>query len=202
MTPPGGAATTIVETKSFTPGKPDASLFVLPEACAKQGPPVHVSTASERFAAETGGNGADFVDATTGPGSPNSCAMLLRVVKAGTMEPVTKFKIALDLQVDFDHPASYVIGASTVGGPMFSGGHLKEYTAQVQNGVLRVDNVPDHFDLEMIFSNDGAGSAVIYRKCSGPQTVLLYVVKNIDKLSDGADWMWVKSGKYATVPPR
>jgi len=62
--------------------------------------------------------------------------------------------------------------------------------------------VPASFDLEMTFAggNKGASSALLYRKCAGPQTVLLYVVKNPDKVSDGADWMWVKSGKFATVP--
>ena len=105
MTPPGGsAATTIIETKQFSPAKPAASLFTLPEPCAKAGPPVHVPNASERFAAETGGNGADFVDATRGPGSPNACAMLLRVVRAGSMQSIPNFQVAVDLTYDFDHP--------------------------------------------------------------------------------------------------
>jgi hypothetical protein len=43
---------------------------------------------------------------------------------------------------------------------------------------------------------------MLYRKCAGSQTVLLFVAKNPDKVSDGADWMWVKAGKLATVPAR
>jgi len=44
---------------------------------------------------------------------------------------------------------------------------------------------------------------MIYRHCFAPQTVLLYVVKNPAKLSDGGDWLYVKSGKYANMnPPR
>jgi hypothetical protein len=30
--------------------------------------------------------------------------------------------------------------------------------------------------------------------------VLLYVVKNPTNISGGGDWLWVKSGKYPTVP--
>jgi len=40
-------------------------------------------------------------------------------------------------------------------------------------------------------------SSLVYRHCAGPETVLLYVVQNPDKISDGGDWMWVKSGQYA-----
>jgi hypothetical protein len=200
MTPPGGAASTIIETKQFSAAKPSAALFVLPEPCAKAGPPVHVPTSAERFASETGGNGADFVDATTGPGSPNSCAMLFRVVRAGSMQPVTNFQVALDLSEDLDHPAHYVFGASSAGHPAtFSGGALKEYTSQLRNGVLRLENVPDHFDLELAFGAAGMSGGNMYRHCAGSQTVLLYVVKNPDKISDGGDWMWVQSGKFATV---
>ena len=200
MTPPGGATTTVVEVKQYSLTKPAGALFVLPPACANAPPPP--PTASQRFATETGDDGANFVDATMGPGSANSCTMLMRFVKAGSLQPLSNFQVALDLAYDQNNPAHYVMGGSPSGRTVFSGGHLKEYTAQIQNGVLRIDNVPASFDLEITFAggNNGASSATLYRKCSGPQTVLLYVVKNPDKLSDGADWIWVKSGKLATVP--
>jgi hypothetical protein len=199
LTPPGGAATTVIDTKQFSTAKPDAALFVLPEPCAKAGPPVHVPTSAERFAAATGDDGANFDDATIGPGSANSCGMLLRVVRAGSMQPVTAFQVAVDLAYDIDHPPAYTIGMSDTLHSTFAGGALKEYTAQLQNGVLRLDNVPDHFELELAFGRPGSSSALIYRHCAGPRTVLFYVVKNPDKISDGGDWMWVKSGKFATV---
>ena len=204
MTPPGGATTTIMEVKQFRAVKPDSGLFALPEACVKDGPLVQVPTPEERVAGETGGNAADFVDATMPPGSPNSCTILFRPVRAGSMQPLSNFQVALDLNYDMEHPAHYVMGTSPSGRTVFSGGSLKEYTAQMQNGVLRVENVPDHFDVEMTFAggNAGASSALIYRHCAGPQTVLLFVVKNPDKVSDGADWMWVKSGKFATTSGR
>jgi hypothetical protein len=199
MTPPGGAATTLIETKQFSFTKPPAAIFALPAACANAAPPP--PTAAERFAAETGDAGANFVDATMGPGSPDSCTMAMRFVQAGSMQPLSDFQVALDLAYDQNNPPHYVMGGSPSGRTVFSGGHLKEYTAQIQNGVLRVPNVPPSFDFEITFAggNKGAGSAILYRKCSGPQTVLLYVVKNPDKLGEGADWMWVKSGKFAAV---
>jgi hypothetical protein len=110
--------------------------------------------------------------------------------------------VALDLAYDQNNPPHYVMGGSPSGRTVYSGGHLKEYTADIHNGVLRVDNIPASFDLELTFGggNKGASSALLYRKCSGPQTVLLFVVKNPNKVSDGADYIWVKSGKFATVP--
>jgi hypothetical protein len=41
----------------------------------------------------------------------------------------------------------------------------------------------------------GSSDALIYRQCFGPQTTLVLVVKNPNQLSDGADWLWRKSGK-------
>jgi len=200
MTPPGGATITVIETKEFSAAKPNAALFVLPPACANAPPPP--PTAAQRFASETGDDSAHFDDASMGPGSSNSCTMLMRFVAAGTMQPLSDFQVALDLAYDMDHPGHYVMGGSASGRTVFSGGHLKEYTADIHNGVLRVENVPAAFDVELTFAggNKGASSALLYRKCSGPQTVLLFVVKNPNKTSDGADFMWVKSGKYATVP--
>jgi len=32
--------------------------------------------------------------------------------------------------------------------------------------------------------------------------VMLHVSKSPDKLSEGADWMWVRSGKFATAPAK
>jgi hypothetical protein len=200
MTAPGAAPATVIETRQFSFTKPPAGLFVLPPACANAPPPPPPPT--QRFAADTGDDGANFVDATMGPGSPNSCTMLMRFVKAGSMQPLSDFQVALDLAYDQDHPPHYVMGGSPSGRSVFSGGELKEYTAQIQNGVLRVPNVPAAFDIEITFAggNKGAGSALLYRKCTGPQTVLLYVVRNPDNLSQGADWIWAKSGKFASAP--
>jgi hypothetical protein len=197
MTPPGGPTSTLLETKQLSLAKPAASLFVLPAGC---GPPP--LTAVQRFAAETGDDAANFAEAAMGPASPNSCTMLMRFVSAGSMQPLTNFQVALDLDFDQNHPPHYVMGGSPSGRSTFSGGHLKEYTAEIRNGVLRIDNVPSTFNIELTFAggNKGASSAILYRKCAGPQTVLMYVVKNPDKVSDGADWMWVKSGKFATLP--
>ena len=202
MTAPGGKPlpmpNPVIEMKQFSAAKPPASALAMPPSCAAATPPAHVPTNTERVATEIGGKSEDLVEAIMGPGSKNSCTMLLRIVGAGAMQPVASgYALALDLNVDLDHPAHYVMG----GAAKFSGGSIQDYTGQMQNGLLRVDNVPEHFDVEMTYPGGGA-SALIYRKCEGPQTVLLYVLKNPAKLSDGGDWMWVKSGKFATVPGR
>jgi len=202
ITQAGGQPQVVSEIKQISVGAPLASLFVLPADCAAAASAPRIPTEAERIAAETGGNAADFANAIYGPGSQDSCSVLFRVVRAGSMEPVAQFQVALDLTADLEHPPSYSMGIGANGHATFSGGGLHEVTAQVRNGVLRIDNAPPHFDLETAFGNAGSSSALIYRHCAGPETVLLYVVKNPNKISDGGDWLYVKSGKYATVNPR
>lgn len=199
MTAPGAAAaTTIVEVKQFSPMKPAAAVFVAPDSCKDVKAPAKMLSTAEKLATEIGGAPGDYEDATLGPGSSTSCTMQLRMVSA-SMQPLTDVQVALDLAYDIDKPPSYVMGGSPSGKTVFSGGHLKEYTDQVRNGVLRVDNIPAVFDIELTFAggNKGASSAMLYRHCGGPQGVLLFVLKNPANVSEGADWVWVKSGKYA-----
>ncbi|SPE34180.1 exported hypothetical protein [Candidatus Sulfopaludibacter sp. SbA3] len=191
---------TVIETKKLSFAKPAASMTALPAVCSSI---VLPPTEAERIAAETGGNAADFVNATTAPLTGNSCTVLFRVVRAGSMSPITSgFQVAVDKTVDVDHPASYQMGVGTDGHISYAGGGLKELTSQLQNGVLRIDGVGQYFDLETAFGNAGSSSTLIHRQCYSPQTVLLYVIKNPAKIGDGGDMLWVKSGKYATVPPR
>jgi hypothetical protein len=65
---------------------------------------------------------------------------------------------------------------------------------------LRIDNAPEKFDVETAYSTGEFNGVLIYRQCFGPQTVLLHVVNDPAKLSDGGYWLWVKSGKYAKLP--
>lgn len=201
LTQPGAAPRTILEVASASFAPPPASVFVLPPACAAAAAAPPPPTEEEQIAALTGSNPQDFVKAMYGPGSKDSCAVLFRVVKAGSMVPIANgFQVALDLNLA-NHPSpSYTIGLSREGRATFSGGGLHEVTSQMRNGVLRIDNPPDHFDLETAFGNGRSSSALIYKQCFAPQTVLLYVVTNPGKLSDGAEFLWVKSGKYAAVP--
>jgi hypothetical protein len=116
------------------------------------------------------------------------------------MEPITSgFQVAVDPAYDIDRPPHYTIGVSTQAHSSFSGGGLRDLTSQLRNGVLRLDNVGKTFDIEFALANGSSASAVIYRQCFAPETVLLLVLKNAQKTADGADWLWVKSGKYATV---
>jgi hypothetical protein len=191
---------TVVDFRRVSFSPPAASLFVLPAACASAHPP---PTPAELIAAETGDNAANYVSAINGPGSKNPCSVALRVVRAETMAPVTsRIQVAIDTTYNVDHPPAYVYGMSDNGTETFSGGSLHEITSQVHNGMVRISNPPASFHLEVnvVTPGDGAASALIYKQCFAPTTVLLYVVKNPGKPSEGGDWLWAKAGKYAAVP--
>jgi hypothetical protein len=196
----GAAPKTVIELKNVSLTPPPASLFEVPANCAAEAAAPPPPTEEEKIAALTGGNAQDFVNAIHGPGSDDSCAVIFRVVKAGSMEPILSgFQVAVDMNLANEGRPSYTMGLSREGHLTFSGGGLHEVTSQIHNGVLRLDGAPGHFYLETAFGNGVAGSAFIYKQCFAPQTVLLYVVTNPEKLSDGAEFLWVKSGKYAAL---
>jgi hypothetical protein len=125
--------------------------------------------------------------------------MLFKVVHAGTMTPVEgAFQVAVDLKSATETGVHYDIGADDKGRATFAGGALHE-VAPGAHGVYRVENVPDHFVMDVEFGDAGAASANIYRQCAGPQAVLLYVVKNAANIAAGGDWLWVKSGRLAVA---
>lgn len=188
---------TILELKSLSIGPIPAAKFVAPASCSAAPPP---SPDEQRYAAETGGSAADFASAIMAPKAKDSpCTVLMRFVKAGSMQPITSgFQIAIDKQYDLDHPASYTTPAGPGPGRVtFGGGHIHEETAAVRNGVLRIENAPDHFWVETSFGSAGSGATLIYRQCSAPETVLLVVVRNPARIGEGIDYLWAKSGKFA-----
>lgn len=200
--PPNGPMVTLADIRKATFTAPPASVFALPAACASVHPP---PKPDELIAAETGDNAANYVNAIYGPGSKNSCSVVLRVVHAGTMAPVNKkFQVAIDTTYNQDDPSPphYVFGMGTDGSQTFSGGGVHEITNQIHNGMVRIDNPPAYFNLgvNLMKPGTGAGLGLIYRQCFATTTVLLYVVKDPDNPSAGGDWLWAKAGKYATVP--
>jgi hypothetical protein len=193
----------LIDTKQESLAPPPASVFALPAACASLAPAKHIPTDAERIAAETGESADDFALATHGPGSKNSCSIVIRAVQAGTMAPLNrKIQIAADMTYDIDHPPAYTFGMAVDGTQTFSGGGMRELTSQMRNGMLRIDNPPPYFNLELNLINpgQGAGGALIYRQCFAPVTVLLYVVVDPNDGNKGSDWLWVKQGKFAKVP--
>ena len=191
-----GAMGTLVEVKQLTVAKPAASVFVLPPACAKAaaaGPPL---TPAQQLMADTGiKNVADYADAGTAPASPstNSCTVNFKVVRAGTFEPIANI-VGMGLDLDQNSNGSYTVGGGA-NGSHYSGGTIKDVTSQYRNGILRIDNAPPHFRLDVEFKN-GDVSALIYRQCFQPQTVLMVIVKNPDNLAaEPAHWLWSKTGK-------
>jgi hypothetical protein len=113
----------------------------------------------------------DFLKATAPPASVKSCTAYLRVVRGDSMEPVAGgFRVTVDKTI-----------------------------RPLQNGMLRVDKVPESFDISLDFGQAGGAAALIYRQCPAPQSVLLFVVRNPANIGEGGDWFWVKSGKFSKV---
>ena len=49
------------------------------------------------------------------------------------MDPVTNFQVAIDSNVDIQHPASYSTGISQQSRATFSGGGIREMTSSLRN---------------------------------------------------------------------
>jgi hypothetical protein len=196
LMPGSTTPTTMIDIRKVSLVAPPASLFVPPPTCAGVKPP---PSTAELIAEETGDNPANYVKAA-GPGSPSSCSIVLKVVQAKTMTPVTNIQVAIDTTYKEDNPPHYVFGVRDDGSQSYSGGGIREITNMVHNGVVRLGTPPAVFGLGVNHIRPGhAGSAgIMYRQCFAPTTVLLYVVKDIDTPNENADWLYVKSGKYAT----
>jgi hypothetical protein len=205
-TPTGHPATTFIEVKQLSLAALPASTFAMPAICAAAAAAPRPPTEQQRIAAETGDTATNYSNAIMPPASKDSCSAFIRMMRApstpnGDMQPIlTDFQIAIDPHVDQQHSAQYITGVRQDGTVSYSGGDIHELTAQLHNGVLRVDNVPEYFQIATHFRNGGDASALIYRHCAGPQTVLLYIVKDPSDLSTGADWLWATAGKFATSP--
>jgi hypothetical protein len=198
----GAPPMTLVDVRkvSFTP--PPASRFVLPAGCASVKPPL---SAAEVIAAETGDSGDNFVNGIYGPGSKNSCSIVVRVVAAKSMAPITRrWQAAIDTTYNIDSPPAYSFGMGSDGTATFSGGGLHEITSQIHNDMLRIDNPPAYFNLSInvVQPGHGAGAGLIYRQCFAPVTMLYYVLKDPNDPGQGGDFLYAKFGKYASVPAK
>jgi hypothetical protein len=199
---PGGPMTIMSDVRSVSFTAPPASIFALPPACAGIKPP---PTPAELMAAETGDDGANWANANYGPGSKNSCTIVVRVVAAKTMTPINrKFQAAIDLTYDPNSstPPSYVFGVGEDGTSTYSGGGLHEITSQIHNGIIRLENPPTQFmfGVNIPTPHRGANVGLIYRQCFAPVTVLYDIVKDPANPADGSDYLYAKSGKYAQAP--
>jgi len=199
---PGAAPMTLVDITKVSIATPPASLFVLPTACAGLKPP---PTAADLIADETGDDAANWVNANYGPGSTNSCSIVVRVVAAKTMAPINrKYQAAIDTTYDQNNPTAphYEFGVGNDGTSTYSGGGLHEITDQIHNGMLRIDNPPAYFmfGVNIPTPNHGADVGLIYRQCFAPVTMLYDVIKDPSNPAGGDDWLYAKSGKYAAPP--
>jgi hypothetical protein len=196
---PGAAMTNMVDIRSVSFTSPPASLLALPATCANVKPP---PTPAELIAAETGDSAANFVNAIFGPGSQNTCSILVHVVAAKTMAPLNrKYQAAIDTTYNQNapRPGGYTFGVRDDGTSTYSGGGLHEITNQIHNYTLRIDNPPAYFQfgINIPTPHHGADVGLIYRQCFAPVTNLYWVVKDPANPADGGDWLYAKAGKYA-----
>ena len=196
---PGTAVMTMVDVTKVSFITPAPSVFALPAACAGVKPP---PSAADLIADETGDDAANYVNGMYGPGSKNSCSVVLRVVNAKTMTPITHIQVALDTSYNVDNPPHYESGVHNDGTQTFSGGGIHEITNMVHNGVVSLGTPPAYFmlDVNLIRPGHAAGEGLVYRQCFAPTTVLLDVVKDYGGPTESSDFLWVKAGKYAAPP--
>ena len=198
---PGAPLTYMVDIRSVSLAPPPASVFALPPACVGVKPP---PTPAELIAAETGDDDANYVN-DYGPGSKNSCSIIIRVVAAKTMAPVTRrWQAAIDTTFDEANPPAYTFGVGDDGTSTFSGGHIHEITSQIHNDMLRIDNPPQAFNLALnvVQPHRGTADTTIYRQCFAPVTMLYYIMKDPNDIGAGADFLYAKAGKNAAVPAK
>lgn len=198
-TMPNGTTTTVVDISAVSLAPPPASLFVLPAVCADVKLPPAVAS---QIADETGDDPANYVSGSHGPGSTDSCNVVLRVLQAKTMTPITKIQVAIDTSYNQVSPPHYDFGVRNDGSQTYSGGNVHEITSKVHDGEVSLGTPPAYFMLgvNIIRPGRGGGLGLVYRQCFAPTTALLYIVKDLNQPTESADVLWVKSGKYA-VPP-
>lgn len=202
MSAPGQAAMRVVDIKSVVLSAPAPALFAVPAACAGVKPP---PSAEDVIAEETGDSASNYVNGMYGPGSKNSCSVVLRVVQAKTMTPIAHIQVAIDTSYKPDGPApNYSFGVHDDGSQTYAGGGIREITNLAHNGVVSLGAPPAAFMLGVntIHPGHGGSMGLVYRQCFAPTTVLLYVVKDYGQPDENGDWLWVKAGKYASATAR
>lgn len=183
----------LLEVKQFSTSKPAASIFAVPAICTQPlGGPAPLPPPN-RITTDTGGNSSDYIDATMPPASASSCSVNFKIVHAGSLKPITSgFRVGTDLDLGANQNPQDAAPSEAATLP---NGALKDVSSQLHGGVLRIPTVPDHFNLDVEFSQGGSATALVYRQCPQPQSTLVLVLKNPAKVSDGADWLWSKTGK-------
>jgi hypothetical protein len=193
-----GARQTMLEVTSVKYGEPPAAELAMHPSCAGVAGTPPPPTEEQRIEKATGESARNFSQAMMPPASSHSCTVLVKVCRAGSMEQLTSgFQAAVDRNVDYNHPPHYVTGINQEGHSRFSGGSIQDMTPQVRNGVLRIDNAPERFHIDVVFTHGATASVEAYRQCANPQTVLMLVVSDPEQTNLGADWLWVKTGKFA-----
>jgi hypothetical protein len=187
----GGGASTLVELTTLDRATPPAAAFAVPAACAAP------ASAEALRARLFSGRAAEFTPANVAPENPGSesCTVLVRVVLAGSLAPLTRgFQAAVDLGLDTAHPPAYDIEVTPEGHATFAGGQLHEVTGEFRSGTLRLEHAPAEFEVDAEFGAAGSAHALVRRQCPAPETTLLLVVRDPAAPEDGAAWVWARHG--------
>lgn len=176
---------------------PPAALFRPPKQCATAIAGPRIPTRQERIAEATSSNAQEFEEVDPVATSKASCDVVFRVAHWGSMEPFNSaFRVGLDL-TNGSH--SYFFSDKYLGG-----GGLHEVTSQLNGNSLHIEGAPPHFSLEVLLGdgNTVPTGMIIGRRCFGPVTTLLLVVKNSGKKNDEHVWLSVNttnSGTFSMV---
>jgi hypothetical protein len=145
----------------------------------------------------TASNPQNFSKATSGPGTRDDCSVLLKIVKAGTMEPITAgVQVGIGSGNAAEHLIQYGQGALSHTGVLRG---MYEILPSVRDGAFRIGHVPMEFTLATSFGVAGNLRSIVYLQCFAPETTLLLVVRNPARIADGAQLLWVKTGQYASI---
>lgn len=190
---PAGEPITMLEVTKFDTHAPPAARLAIPTGCTKPTETGRKDQTLHLTAAPPGGEGG-VTDALAPPASPKPCTALFRAVRLGSMAPLGQgYQIAIDRTLDDAHPASYRVGLTATGQAIFAGGGLTEDTEAIKDGILRIEDMPPKIHVELCFGKGGCNSAVIYRHCTAPESILVFAVHNPAALSDGGDWYWINA---------
>jgi hypothetical protein len=204
ISPDSDKGKTIVEVTDVSLKPPLPSVFDVPAQCDAFQVIPETAKQPEGNSEQAGALGKFAWKATVGPASKEACSMRFRVLGRGLTEWNTAMtsgiQVAVDLSAATEPAPHYSVRLDDKGHATFSGGELHEIAPDGSSGIYHLDNVPDRFVIDVEFGRSGSASAMVYRQCFAPQSVLQYTT-SVDDLQNGGTWEWVKPGLYPGLYP-
>lgn len=190
--PAPAAATSVAEAMLPAPA-PAAQAEAAPVATASASAP-----GAGDDAVWAAGDPNDYAEVMEGPGSHDGCSVVLRIMKAGTMEPIVSgVQVGVGSEAFAESLQQYKQGGASQAN-LIRG--MYAVMPSIRDGVFRIGNAPAQFTLYTSFGAAGDLRAHIGLQCFAPETTLLLVVRNPANVADGSRLFWVKSGQLAAIP--